>query len=130
MELRNEKNININIGTDIIQNSRIKNYINNKKFIDRVLGDKEKTIFYNLKKLNRKVEFLAGRFSAKESITKALSYKPNFNKINIINKTVQIDNNYLEKIKLILKIKKLEIKISISHEKKYTVSSCLAIFSY
>lgn len=130
MELRNEKNININIGTDIIQNSRIKNYINNKKFIDRVLGDKEKTIFYNLKELNRKVEFLAGRFSAKESITKALYYKPNFNKINIVNKTVQIDNNYLEKIKLILKIKKLEIKISISHEKEYTVSSCLAIFSY
>ncbi|MEH6908225.1 holo-ACP synthase [Neobacillus drentensis] len=59
------------IGIDIIELSRIQNILERqKKFIDRVLTPNERMKFEDLS-ARRKVEFLAGRFAAKEAYSKA-----------------------------------------------------------
>lgn len=59
------------IGLDIIEMERIEKMINNQpKFVIRILTDKERMTFDTLKK-SRQVEFLAGRFAAKEAFSKA-----------------------------------------------------------
>lgn len=59
------------IGIDIIELSRVQDLIKRQsKFVDRVLTPNEKIKFEELSGA-RKVEFLAGRFSAKEAYSKA-----------------------------------------------------------
>ncbi|AXI08036.1 holo-ACP synthase [Oceanobacillus zhaokaii] len=60
------------IGIDIIELDRIKNSIEaNTRFVDRILTKNEKDLFNQLENHHRKVEFLAGRFAAKEAFAKA-----------------------------------------------------------
>lgn len=60
------------IGIDIIELSRVRDLINRQgKFVDRILTIKEKETFMPLSDA-RKVEFLAGRFAAKEAFSKAM----------------------------------------------------------
>ena len=63
----------IGIGTDILDQRRIKKIINkyDKKFIDRIYGKKEIQIAQN--KLNFSENYLGKRFAAKEATWKALS---------------------------------------------------------
>jgi holo-[acyl-carrier protein] synthase len=59
------------IGIDIIELSRVQDLISRQsKFVDRVLTKTEKLTFETLS-ATRKVEFLAGRFAAKEAYSKA-----------------------------------------------------------
>ncbi|WP_462412653.1 holo-ACP synthase [Neobacillus sp. Marseille-QA0830] len=59
------------IGTDIIEISRVENLLQKQpKFAERVLTLNEKQKFDGLSP-NRQVEFLAGRFAAKEAYSKA-----------------------------------------------------------
>ncbi|MBM7694586.1 holo-[acyl-carrier protein] synthase [Peribacillus deserti] len=59
------------IGLDLIELKRIRHLINRKpKFADRILTESEKDIYDSLGE-RRKIEFLAGRFSAKEAFAKA-----------------------------------------------------------
>lgn len=59
------------IGIDIIELSRIEDIISKQsKFVDRVLTANEKQKFEGLSE-RRKIEFLAGRFAAKEAYSKA-----------------------------------------------------------
>ncbi|NRD77611.1 holo-ACP synthase [Bacillus sp. BRMEA1] len=59
------------IGIDIIELSRIEELLNRQgKFADRVLTANEKRLFNTLSG-RRRVEFLAGRFAAKEAFSKA-----------------------------------------------------------
>lgn len=59
------------IGIDIIELSRIQDILNRqKRFVDRVLTPNERLKFEDLSPA-RKVEFLAGRFAAKEAYSKA-----------------------------------------------------------
>ncbi|CAG9623371.1 holo-ACP synthase [Sutcliffiella rhizosphaerae] len=61
----------IGTGIDIVELARIEKLMNRQpNFVDRILTDKEKEKFKTLKG-NRKVEFLAGRFAAKEAYSKA-----------------------------------------------------------
>ncbi|MCH1627256.1 holo-ACP synthase [Fredinandcohnia quinoae] len=62
----------IGTGIDIVELKRIENLIQRqKKFVDRILTDGEKETYSNLSE-RRKVEFLAGRFAAKEAYSKAV----------------------------------------------------------
>ncbi|MCS7165528.1 MAG: holo-ACP synthase [Candidatus Calescibacterium sp.] len=127
MELPNTQNFLITIGTDIVKNERIERNIDNLSFIKRILSPKEIEIFNKIKSKQRKIEFLAGRFSAKESIVKAINYKLNFNEISIdSNANVEITGN-LENILTTLGVKRIHFKASISHEREYTVSTCIAL---
>lgn len=62
----------IGIGLDIAEISRIKEaYLKRKTFSSRVLTLAEMEIFSELKG-NRQMEFLAGRYAAKEAFSKAM----------------------------------------------------------
>ena len=59
------------IGIDIIELSRIQEIMSRQnKLIDRILTANEKQLFEELP-MTRKIEFLAGRFAAKEAFSKA-----------------------------------------------------------
>ena len=61
------------IGIDIVELGRIeKSMLERERFIDRVLTEKEKLRFLELTNNRRQVEYLAGRFAAKEACAKAL----------------------------------------------------------
>ncbi|WP_339230950.1 holo-ACP synthase [Oceanobacillus sp. FSL K6-2867] len=61
------------IGMDLIELDRIQASIDrNKRFIDRILTEKEKQTYLLLTSSKRKLEYIAGRFAAKEAFAKAV----------------------------------------------------------
>jgi holo-[acyl-carrier protein] synthase len=59
------------IGVDAVDLSRNKDNMN-ERFINRILSDDEINRYNSLKSDKRKLEYLAGRFAAKEAYSKAL----------------------------------------------------------
>ena len=118
----------LGIGIDIVENRRIKNFINNKKFINRIFNKLE---INKSKKYSSKVNYFAKKFAAQEAFVKALGIGIrkgiNFKDINIDNdkngKPKVIINS---KVKLFIKSyltkKKINILVSISDESQYSVS--------
>ena len=118
----------VGIGVDIINNSRFKKLIKNKKFVNRICSNKEINNFKNKK---NKILFLSKRFSAKEAFVKSLGtgFRNNlcFKDISVLN-----DNygkpyfKFNSKIKKILKKKyklnKFIAHLSLSDEKKHSIS--------
>jgi holo-[acyl-carrier protein] synthase len=121
----------INTGVDIVYNNRISKHIYNQKFIKRILSDYEVSKYNEISNYRRKIEFLAGRFAAKEAVTKAISFKINFNLISISNSEVWFINKdfVLNKLSILFNkaVKDFIIKVSISHEKKITVANSIII---
>lgn len=91
------------IGCDIVQNDRV-----NLKIARKILTQKELEIFESK---SNKLEYLASRFAAKEAVIKATNKKYSFKEIEITN------NEFGQPICNIL-----EIMISISHEKNYSIA--------
>ena len=61
----------IGIGFDVVELSRIKSAVlRNGRFVDRILTANEKQMYQRLNE-RRRIEFLAGRFAAKEAYAKA-----------------------------------------------------------
>lgn len=60
------------IGTDILEISRVNQYIDNDKFLSRILHPEERERFNTFQSDKRKAEYLAGRFCVKEAYAKAL----------------------------------------------------------
>ncbi|WP_202080821.1 holo-ACP synthase [Caldalkalibacillus salinus] len=62
----------IGTGIDMIEINRIEYAVlNNKRFIERVLTSSEQEVYKQYPSSKRQVEFLAGRFAAKEACAKA-----------------------------------------------------------
>ncbi|MFD2130488.1 holo-ACP synthase [Pseudogracilibacillus auburnensis] len=108
------------IGIDIIELSRIKKAITrNNRFIDRILTENEKGVYETYKKEQRKLEYVAGRFAAKEAFAKATGKgigKLSFQHIEILTKEngapmMNVQGYEGEKIYL-----------SITHSKQYAVA--------
>lgn len=113
----------LGIGTDIIEIKRIEEAIlKNKRFIEKVFSEKEIDMF---KSRNMKSEVIAGNFSAKEAISKALGTGiRNFslNEIEILRDElgkpiVKLSRNIEEII-----AKNYKISVSISHNKTTAIS--------
>lgn len=107
-----------NIGTDIVMINRVE-----EKIIEKILSEKEKKLYDSFKSVNRRKEFAAGRFSAKESIVKCLDKKIIFNKITILNDSSgkpYLDEDTLDYLNK--NYGNLRIHLSISHEKEYALS--------
>lgn len=105
------------IGIDICQISRMKENMNR-----RILSNKENIIFQNIKLEKRKIEFLAGRFAAKEAIYKALSGIKS--KVLMRDLTIIYDDfgkPYLDHPKW----DDIHVHLSISHEKDYAIAQAL-----
>ncbi len=103
----------LGIGTDIVDISRVRKAISNA-FLAKVLSGEELEKAASMSE-ERKIQFTAGRFAAKEAIIKALSGHevPDLRDLNITN-------NEKGKPEIVYKGYKLEI--SISHEKDYAIA--------
>ena len=115
-------------GVDIVENSRIKNSLKIKGFIDRIFTKSE---IDKSKKIKNKISYFAKRFAAKEAFVKAIGEgfrnNVNFNDINIINDKkgkplINISNNIKNVIKKKFKLNKYKIFLSLSDEKKHSIA--------
>lgn len=62
----------LGIGLDLVEMERIeKSLVRSRKFAERILTERELSLFDNLS-TQRQIEFLAGRFAAKEAYSKAV----------------------------------------------------------
>ena len=113
------------IGTDILEISRIRDAINRtSSFKKKVYTEKE--IEYIEKKKEPYASY-AGRFAAKEAVSKALGTGVrgfSLNDVEILNDelgkpTVTLYNNLLNHVE------DLKIQISISHSREYAVSTVI-----
>ena len=118
----------LGIGTDIIQNNRIKNSIKNHKFRVRIYSTNELKLSISQK---NKIGYFSKRFAAKEAFAKALGtgFKKglNFKDIEIMND--KFGKPYYSKTKKIAQIVRKEFKVknfkcflSISDEKEYSTA--------
>lgn len=103
--------MNVNIGCDIVENKRLKN--KKEDFINYILTTKEQKEYKE-----KGLQYLTGRFAAKEAIMKCLknTKELNYLDIEILNNK---DGEPITNIK--------NIKLSISHEKNYTIAVALKI---
>lgn len=121
--------MNIRIGTDIIEISRIKRSIEDtdNKFIERIYTNKE--IEYCESRKSQKYQHYAVRFAGKEAVFKAISSMLK-NKFEIDWKDIEILNDSSGRPYVnILKSKiseKINIDISLSHCKEYAVANVIA----
>ena len=118
----------IGIGVDIIDNNRIKKSIKNQNFIKRVYTTKE---INTSKSMKNKINFYAKRFAAKEAFAKALGTgfrkNLNFKDIEILNDNLgkpyyNINNKIKKILKKISNSKSLDLFLSLSDEKSYSVA--------
>ncbi|MBA4536836.1 holo-ACP synthase [Bacillus aquiflavi] len=108
----------LGVGIDIIEINRVRDLAERQnKFVDRILTMKEKQTYNRLSK-NRKIEFLAGRFAAKEAFSKAVGTG--------IGKELsfeQIEIDYNEKGRpFVNKPFSQGVHLSISHSREYAVA--------
>ena len=120
-------------GIDIVENYRLKKILLKKKsnFKKKIFTINE--VAYCEKKSNS-TRCYAKRFAAKESFVKALGIgfrkNINFKDIEVVNNTygkpyISINKKIANKIKTLFKVKKFNILLSISDEKKYSIASVI-----
>ncbi|CAG9610306.1 holo-ACP synthase [Pseudoneobacillus rhizosphaerae] len=106
------------IGIDIIELNRIKTIIDRQpKFIQRILTENELLVFEKLS-AERKVEFLAGRFAAKEAYAKANGTGIG-NQLSFLDIEIQPDS--FGKPQIVAPNNK-GVHLSISHSREYAVA--------
>lgn len=111
------------IGIDIIELARIEKSIKKStRLVHRILTNREIEYFNELTSESRKVEFLAGRFAAKEAFAKA-----NGTGIGELSfKDIHVLPNENGKPELIVKDYETEnLFISISHSEHYAVAQVI-----
>ncbi|MBU8879880.1 holo-ACP synthase [Bacillus sp. FJAT-29790] len=106
------------IGIDIVELGRIQKICERQeKFADRILTEKEKANFNKLTE-KRRIEYLAGRFAAKEAYSKAIGTG--------IGEALSFLDIEIEKDErgkpFISKPQKDGVHLSISHSKEYAVA--------
>ena len=120
-------------GIDIVENYRLKKILLKKKsnFKKKIFTINE--VAYCEKKSNS-INCYSKRFAAKEAFVKALGTgfrkNINFKDIEVINNTygkpyISINKKIANKIKTLFKVKKFNILLSISDEKKYSIASVI-----
>ena len=118
----------LGIGTDIVDVLRFKNLIKNKSFIKRIFTKSE---ILNSEKTKSKANYFSKRFAAKEALVKAIGTgfrkSINFKDICVVNDNFGKPNiKYNNKIKKLIisrfKIKRFNLFLSLSDEKKYSIA--------
>jgi len=108
------------IGIDIVEFSQIKPKVNDR-FIKRILSKNELLKYNSINHEQRKIEYLAGRFAAKEAYTKL--YKHFETPLNFVD--VEILNDQDGAPCLVSKyMPDDKILISISHSANYVIAIC------
>ncbi|SFB38825.1 holo-[acyl-carrier protein] synthase [Lentibacillus halodurans] len=108
------------IGIDMIELDRIQhNMRQNNRFADRILTYKEKTVLETLTNERRRVEYLAGRFTAKEAFSKAVGSgigKLSFKHIEVTS------NTYGAPEMNVAGYEDWHIFVSVTHSRDYAVA--------
>ena len=118
-------------GIDIVENYRLKKILLKKKsnFKKKIFTINE--VAYCEKKSNS-ISCYSKRFAAKEAFAKALGTgfrkNINFKDVEVVNNTygkpyICINKKIANNIKTLFKVKKFNILLSISDEKKYSIAS-------
>ncbi|MDY0410447.1 holo-ACP synthase [Paracerasibacillus soli] len=107
------------IGIDLVEMKRIEKQLNQERFLQRILTDKEKQLFLELPTDRRKLEFLAGRYAGKEACSKA--FGTGIGKLSFQH--IEILRNELGAPAITVKdYKQSKIFISISHSENYAIA--------
>ncbi|WLR51051.1 holo-ACP synthase [Bacillus tianshenii] len=108
------------IGLDIVELQRIKRMVEKERFVLRILTNQEREKFQKLEG-HRKVEFLAGRFAAKEAYAKAVGTGIG---ANLSFQDIEILNNEYGKPILYHKSKEI-VHVSITHSQEYAAAQVI-----
>ena len=100
----------LGVGCDIVEIARIKRAMEKESFL-RVLSEQERKLFDRIPK-ERRAEWLAGRFAAKEAVIKAVHKEKSY-VLSAVAPTCYIAG--------------LQVEVSISHEKEYTIAYAAAM---
>ena len=120
----------LGLGVDVVEINRFKKIKNNKKIIKRIFTTYENRYCEN----KNKILCFAKRFAAKEAFVKALGTgfrkNINFKDIEIVNNLygkphLLINKKLISKIKTSFNVKKFNIFLSISDERKYAIASVI-----
>ncbi len=118
----------LGVGVDIIENSRIKKSIKNKKFLSRIFSKKE---INDSKKTINKCSYFSKRFAAKEAFSKALGTgfrnDLNFSDISVVKDrygkpSIKLNTKIKNIIKKRFKTIKVNVFLSLSDEKKHSIA--------
>lgn len=114
----------MNIGVDIVRINRFSQIIADKKKYGKILSNEEIVIFESFSSESRKMEFIAGRFAAKEAIYKALTnmkVKFTFPQVSVLpneeNALIVVFENKIN----------FKVLVSISHSEDNAVGMALVI---
>ena len=109
------------IGIDITELHRIKKLVHRKPaFLDRILTVKEKETYKGLS-AQRQIEFLAGRFAAKEAFSKAYGTGIG-SKLSFLD--IEIEKEPSGK-PIIVRPKSTGVHLSITHSKEYAFAQVI-----
>ena len=108
------------VGIDIVEFNQIEKKLSDK-FIKRILSEKELSRYNSISNEKRKLEYISGRFAAKEAYTKV--YKKFDEHLNFTDVEVLNDNEGAPYIKSTYRSND-KILVSISHSDSYVVAIC------
>jgi holo-[acyl-carrier protein] synthase len=118
----------LGVGVDIIENSRIKKSIKNKKFLSRVFSKIE---IVNSRNISNKSNYFSKRFAAKEAFSKAVGsgFRKGlkFNESSVVKDrygkpSIKLNTQLKNIIKKKFKTLKVDVFLSISDEKKHSIA--------
>lgn len=113
--------MNKEVGIDIVEFAELEEKIS-ERFIQRILSKPELEKYNSLNHEKRKLEYLAGRFAAKEAYTKV--YKQFDEPLNFVD--VQVLSDEFGAPYIISKYRPKDIiKVSISHSRNYVIAICI-----
>mgnify|MGYP001191731457 CR=1 FL=1 len=99
------------IGIDLVENKRFNHFLEEDRKLKRILSLDELAVLATFTSKERKLEYIASRFAAKEALVKAgLSF--NFQEVSILNNE--------DGSPFVSGFSDVEILISISHTKEYS----------
>lgn len=118
-----------NIGTDIIEISRIEKSLENSRFLEKFFSSHEKQVFM-MKSFA--TQTIAVNFCGKEAFAKSLGTGVrgfSLNEVSILRDELNAPYIFLEgKAKQIADNKNLDFKISLSHSKDYATATVIAFY--
>lgn len=115
----------VGIGVDIIELERIEQAVSERaRFVERILSPAEIEAYHQKKTRRRKIEFLAGRFAAKEAFAKAAGTG-----IGALRFTdIEVVSNSLGAPQLTaVGFEQSQIFVSISHSRKYAIAQVVIV---
>ena len=112
------------IGLDVTEIDRIESAQNRTpRFVERILTPHEHNKFLNLSK-QRQIEFLAGRFAAKEAYAKAIGTGIG---AECSFQDIEIRSNELGKPNLYFKEREVKGFVSITHSKQFAAAQVVLV---